>query len=93
MGWMQSPPLFTAATDTVADLMNQALFASAPAGPRRLDMLSESDGSVPAHAPSSSVLFPIAPLPVKPLPRGRPRPPVKSWDVYVDDFISMVKGN
>jgi hypothetical protein len=27
------------------------------------------------------------------MPRGRPRPPVKSWVVYVDDFLGMVQGN
>jgi hypothetical protein len=48
---MQSPPLFTAATETVADLTNQALLASAPAGPHQLDVVSESDGPVPALAP------------------------------------------
>jgi hypothetical protein len=93
MGWMQSPPLFTAATETVADLTNQALLASAPVGPHRLDVVSESDGPVPALAPSSLSLLPAVPLPTKPMPRGRRRPPVKSWDVYVDDFIGMVAGN
>jgi hypothetical protein len=66
---------------------------SAPAGPHRLDVVSESDGPVPALAPSSLLLLPAVPLPTKPLPRGRPRPPVKSWDVYVGDFLGMVQGN
>jgi hypothetical protein len=93
MGWMQSPPLFNAAMETVADLTNQALLDSAPEGPHRLDVVSESDGPVPALSPSSPLLLPAVPLPIKPMPRGRPRPPVKSWDVYVDDFLGMVQGN
>jgi hypothetical protein len=43
MGWMQSPPLFTAATEIVADLANQALQHSAHSCPHRLDVLSESE--------------------------------------------------
>jgi hypothetical protein len=93
MGWMQSPLLFTAAMETVADLKNQALLASAPEGPHQIDVVSESDGPVPALAPSAPPLLPAVLLPTKPMPRGRPRPPVKSWDVYVDDFLGMVQGN
>jgi hypothetical protein len=52
MGWMQSPPLFTAATETVADLANHELQASAPAQPHRLDIVSESQGVVPEIAPA-----------------------------------------
>jgi hypothetical protein len=91
MVWMQSPPLFTDDTETVADLTNQALLDSAPAGPHRLDVVSESEGPVPGLAPSSLSMLTTVHLPTKPMPRGRPRPPVKSWDVYVDDFIGMVQ--
>jgi hypothetical protein len=66
------PPLFTAATETVADLANQALLDYAPIGPRRLDMVNESDYPVPALAPSPSIVFLTVPLPVKPVPCGRP---------------------
>jgi hypothetical protein len=90
MGWMQSPPLFTAATETVADLANQELQASAPAQPHRLDIMSESQGVVPEIALAGRTVATTLPLPVKALPKGRPSPPVKSWEVYVDDFIGMV---
>jgi hypothetical protein len=75
----------------VDDLANQALEALAPAGPHRLDIFSESLAAVPEFAPSSPSDLPTLPLPSTP-PRGRPQPPVKSWDVYVDDFIGMVQG-
>jgi hypothetical protein len=90
---MQSPPLLTAATETVADLANQELRASKPAQPHRLDIISESQGTVPELAPVSLTVAPRLPLPVKALPKGRPSPPVKAWEVYVDDFIGMVQGS
>jgi hypothetical protein len=93
MGWMQSPPLFTAATETVADLANQELLASAPAGPHRLDTVSESQGAVPDLASLAPAVSPTLPVPDKALPRGHLSPPVKSWEVYVDDFIGMVQGS
>jgi hypothetical protein len=40
MGWMQSPPLFTAATETVVDLANQALQHSVHSCLHRLDVIS-----------------------------------------------------
>jgi hypothetical protein len=93
MGWMQSPPLFTAATETVADLANQKLQDQARCGPHRLDVIRES--------PPPPIPLPVVvaagpdprPLPPRPQRRGRPSPPVKGWDVYVDDFIGMVQGN
>jgi hypothetical protein len=94
MGWKQSPPLFTAATETVADLANTKLTDMKPSAPHRLDLLSETPirfdppPMVSAQGPAS--------LPLPPTGRRRwqakPRP-VKSWDVYVDDFIGMVQGN
>jgi hypothetical protein len=93
MGWMQSPPLFTAATETVADLANQKLHDQARCGPRRLDVVGESHPS-PIPLPALVAAGPEPrPLPPRPQPSGRPSPPVKSWDVYVDDFIGMVQGN
>jgi hypothetical protein len=93
MSWMQSPPLFTATNETVVNMANQALQASAHAGPHRLDIVSGSLAAMPEFAPSSSSALPTLPLPSKaPPPRGRPRPPVKSWDVYVGDFMCMAQG-
>jgi hypothetical protein len=42
MGWKQSPPLFTAATETVADLANNKLTDMKPSVPHRLDLLSKT---------------------------------------------------
>jgi hypothetical protein len=92
MGWIQSPPLFTAATETVADLANQALQHSTQSCPHRLDVLSESVappsiGALPAlTSPSAD------PVPHRRAPQGHPHPAVKKWDVYIVDFIGMVQG-
>jgi hypothetical protein len=40
MSWTQSTLLFTATTETVADLANQEIQASAPAGPNCVDSLN-----------------------------------------------------
>jgi hypothetical protein len=42
MGWKQSPPLFTTATETVADLANGKLRAKSSSPAHRLDDVSES---------------------------------------------------
>jgi hypothetical protein len=81
MGWMQSPPLFTAATETVADLANQELHDLAPAQPHRLDIVSEPQGIVPEIEPTGRTVDKTLPLPVKALPKGLTSPPVKSWKV------------
>jgi hypothetical protein len=78
MGWMQSPPLFTAATGTMVDLANQELQASAPAGSHHLDIVSESLAAVPEFAPSSPSALPTLHLPFKVPPT---RPPSASCEV------------
>jgi hypothetical protein len=59
----------------------------------RLDIVYESQGVVPEIAPAGQTVATTLPLPVKALPKGRPSPPVKSWEVYVDDFIGMIQGS
>jgi hypothetical protein len=42
MGWTESPKIFTAATETVADLVNNSLAAGTTFGPHPLEVLSEA---------------------------------------------------
>jgi hypothetical protein len=51
IGCMQSPPLFTTVTETIANLINQKASASEPSGPHHLDIMSESLGAMPEFAP------------------------------------------
>jgi hypothetical protein len=92
MGWMQSLPLFTTATETVADLANHQLALNAPCLAHRLDLLSET--TPPPGVPATSRVHgptPIA-LPPKGCPPGRPHPAMKAWDVYVEKIVGMVQG-
>jgi hypothetical protein len=43
MGWVTSPPYFTAATETITDMANAALANDTKFPPHRLDSISESD--------------------------------------------------
>jgi hypothetical protein len=83
MGWKQSPFIFTAATETIADLANQEVNICKPQPPHRLESAAET--KLPQ---STSVPQPCA--------RRRSdefRRPLHQWDVYVDDFIGVVQGN
>jgi hypothetical protein len=42
MGWKNSPPVFSTATETVADMVNARLKAQVPPRPHHLDELAES---------------------------------------------------
>jgi hypothetical protein len=93
MGWKQSPPLFTAATDTVVDLANTKLQSRQASMPHRLDVLSETP-IIPKPHPLVSTAGPeILTLPSGTRFHSSKPVPVKSWDVYVDDFVVMVQGN
>jgi hypothetical protein len=52
MGWKNSPPIFSTATETIADLANQRIQSDGEPSPHHLDELSES---VPP--PSANALF------------------------------------
>jgi hypothetical protein len=55
MGWKELPPLFYAATKTVADLANSAIKQGTKFGPHRLDQMAETttvdDSSLSADTP------------------------------------------
>jgi hypothetical protein len=79
MGWSQSPPIFTSATETIADLANQAVKVCSPQVPRRLEAVAETPISIAtsrlptaAHSRRQQDEF---------------RNPLQQWDVYVNNFI------
>jgi len=83
MGWTESPPAFSAATETAADIINAELEASNDMPPPHpLEGLASSQ--VPL-TPSPPDLFPIHEA-------GPIRPPLAYVDVFVDDFIKAVQG-
>jgi hypothetical protein len=102
MGWTESPKIFKAATETVADITNAQLSVGATFGPHSLDARSEAPVPVshtPVHVSDNLIeSAPDSPTPPS-LPRGdRPkhaahyRTPLALWDVYVDDFLGLVQG-
>jgi hypothetical protein len=97
MGWRESPPYFSTATETTADLLaNSSLSKGVPQAPHRLDRISKTP-------PIQETI--AAPRGCQPnLPRSLPLPPKRQrmqrtirklaayWDVYVDDFIGLCQG-
>ncbi|CAJ1941882.1 unnamed protein product, partial [Cylindrotheca closterium] len=97
MGWVNSPPYFSAVTETGADLMNRRLKQRPQEPPHRLEELALFPPAL--EKPASSlpptthrVDDPIATPPSKPIHQPRFRRPMRYADVYVDDFISLVQG-
>jgi hypothetical protein len=96
MGWVLSPPYFTAATETIADLANKQMKRSYNPGPHRLDSTADApDTSDPPLAVGATTQPATAITPV-PLPRrasrGFHQRPLSYTDVYMDDFIGAVQG-
>jgi hypothetical protein len=93
MGWKQYPPLFTAATETVADLANSKLQSRQASLSNGLDVISET----PIILEPYPIITTAGPETLA-LPNGTrfhssKYVPVKSWDVYVDDFVSVIQGS
>jgi len=94
MGWKNSPPVFSAATETVADLANAKLRQPTYAAPPHpLDDLAEEVAPArtrpptPPLASSIAVDVPVARDPSLPT-EG---PPLQYNDIFVDDFISLAQ--
>jgi hypothetical protein len=66
MGWTQSPPMFTAATQTVADLANIKLRSRQVSLPHRLDAISETPIVPEPHPLITSAGPESLPLPFAP---------------------------
>jgi hypothetical protein len=63
MGWKHSPPMFTAATETVVDLANARFLANNTSYPRRLDLVLEFPAKAMALSPTTVVgpdAFPLS---------------------------------
>ena len=92
MGWTESPPYFTTATETVADIANHRLQNHWQPPPHRLEALAETPPSKPLSKSGQSNSPASLSLPASiPLRRHHPRP-VANLDVFVDDFIGMCQG-
>ena len=85
MGWVESPPYFTSATETACDLTNVLLRQQVVLPPHPLESLAATP---PPHETSSleSCVFGLPPI-------NPPThtPPLAYADVYVDDFILVAQ--
>ena len=84
MGWTESPPAFSAVTETIADLVNESLESTVHIPPAH-PLEAAASTPVAMEAPSEEDEFPIRDT-------GPMRPPLAYVDVYVDDFIKMAQG-
>jgi hypothetical protein len=82
MGWTDSPPYFSAFTETAADLANMAIATADPhPPPHQLEAASQAPPVVKEATFHPAALHPLTPalLPT----------PLSYADVYVDDFIGL----
>ena len=79
MGWTESPPSFSAATETIADLANHSLQRDETLPPHRLE---DKANTLPADYVDQSNTAVLGPL----TPRDFLTQPVAYVDVYVDDL-------
>ena len=89
MGWLESPPYFTAFTETACDLANKELRHRT----RRTRSTMHRLEAVAATPPAVIVAAQIsgeAPAPPR-LRSPTGRPPLAATDVYVDDFLLMAQ--
>jgi hypothetical protein len=102
MGWVESPPWFTTATETGADLANLALASDYEPPPHRLDVVASTpppppEPTLPLHlkAPFQGLHAAVPSLPAPDpasLPPGPRRKPLQYVDIYVDDYLGLVQG-
>lgn len=95
MGWKNSPPIFSTATETVADLANSRL-SNSHYHPKR-HHLDDLAAMVPLPDPPSfsghksnvsvAVPVPLAPDPCLPTTGS----PLQYIDIFVDDFVSLAQ--
>jgi hypothetical protein len=95
MGWVLSPPYFTAATESIADLANVQMKLNYDPGPHRLDSLADAPDTADPPISLDAITQPANATPV-PLPSrvslSFHRRPLAYTDVYMDDFIGAVQG-
>ena len=94
MGWKESPPAFCTATETVADLANQAIANNLKELyrlPHRLDEISETPVQAEPPRPKACSIASANPPPTTAGPKLQR--PLQYWDVYVDDFLALAQGS
>ena len=89
MGWKNSPPAFTTATETIADLANCSLKTGQIAPSHHLDDRAAQFDKIDPPSVTPGTTPTVTPDPSIP-PQEQPTTEV---DVYVDDFIAIAQGD
>jgi hypothetical protein len=89
MGWKNSPPAFCTATETCADLANEALKTDQQPESHPLDERACKGDRLDGHSVAPSASPACAPDPSLPCQAV----PLSEVDVYVDDFIAVAQGS
>ena len=96
MGWKNSPPVFSTATETVADIANQRLRSPDYAPPEHhLDRMaaeapiSERPPPLPRPLSNQAPAVPVPAMRDPSLPTEGP--PLQYVDIFVDDFVSLAQ--
>ena len=87
MGWVESPPYFTAVTETACDLLNDTLRRGDYQPPHRLESLASTPPATPTPPMAIEEQTCLART-GSTTPRA---PPLAYGDVYVDDFILVAQ--
>jgi hypothetical protein len=95
MGWKNSPPIFSAVTETIADIANHRLARRRLERPHRLELDADTPPELlPPQFPSPplrvATSLPTTADPAILPPRGRPI--LNAFDVFVDDFLGVCQG-
>jgi hypothetical protein len=94
MGWTDSPKIFTAATETVADMTNASLKSGDRFPAHHLETISETPPPPAPLPPKSTPSRETLSLPTRSRRSDAPHygPPLALWDVYLDDLLGHVQG-
>jgi hypothetical protein len=87
MGWKNSPPVFSTATETIADLVNMCRRCLAPPLPHHLDNLAETIASPDPGPPNGVIIDHISWDPSLPAPSTL----LAYTDVYVNSFMAAAQ--
>lgn len=95
MGWKNSPPLFSTATETIADIANQRVLRHIKELPHRLDTLADSEPEETTEPETMHDDTLAVPLPMSrdPYMAASKRRKLQTIDIYVDDFIAAAQGD
>ena len=88
MGWKNSPHILCTATETVADLANEALRAHAPTLPHKLDNPADAVRVEPAPSLNKQ----LGALPRNPYLGRKNSQLLQYVDVFVNDFLGLAQG-